>query len=302
LQAPNVYDGRALKAFVEQDLPRWEALREQLCEAGDPRWLILAEHELRLWKGLIALAKGHRWLTVRVWSIVAMLQADDPVHQELGVKLLAELVRPPLLSEAEWDELRYRAFRARMRARDYLLHVVMPQALLLVLASLHVPRRIQLGPHGQGRILDAEGRWTPQAPVKRLSFMMLSFFIVQQVPEAARCVLADTAYPKVRDDAYAGSHAIRSRGRGRIMGPPVSLFTLTKKENGDKPLELIDHVPASQATPEEPVIRQEVKERQPAQSQHGWPRSSVLPHADRRAALEAWTCDAPEAVLPGKSK
>jgi DNA-binding CsgD family transcriptional regulator len=264
LEAPNVYDGRALNAFVEQEMPRWWALLEHLYEARDPRWLTLVEQERRFWETIIALEQQLRRLTATVWSIVAMLQADDPMHQALGTRLLADLVRPPLLSVAEWEELCDRASTARMRARTYLQQVVMPEALLLVLASLHVPRRIQLGAHGHGRILDAEGHWTPQAPIMRLTFMMLSFFIVQQVTEAARSILADTTYPKTRSDAYVGSHGIRSLGRTRVMGPPVSLFRELQGGNGNKAIYLLDQVPVSQATPEALVIRQQEKERQVA--------------------------------------
>jgi hypothetical protein len=45
LPVVNVYDMAALKAFLEQEAPRWEALREALRRAGHPYWLMVAEQE-----------------------------------------------------------------------------------------------------------------------------------------------------------------------------------------------------------------------------------------------------------------
>jgi Bacterial regulatory proteins, luxR family len=140
-------------------------------------------------------AKTMRWL---LWA----LQKGDSADQEAAFAELATMIPRPRLSREASLQLRERSRLMRMSPDEYWRWVVLPHALFLVWGARKIPRRIQLAGNGQGRVLDEQGRWTPQAPADKLSTELLASYLFDEIPKAAVCILTDQDYPKPANDLW----------------------------------------------------------------------------------------------------
>lgn len=203
---------RAGRAFLQRELQydptqglisslsQWEALQRQLFGP----WPLVGP-----WRD----AETLRWL---LWAF----QEGDSDDYEAAVSQLAGMIRRPRLSqEARW-QLHHRSRLMGMTGDEYWRRVVLPQAFLLVRAAMKVPRRIQLGGNGQGRVLDAQGRWTPQAPVDKLSEELLASYLFDEIPKAAICILTDQEYPKPSNDLWHAGPIERKDDQGTVERVP----------------------------------------------------------------------------------
>jgi hypothetical protein len=158
-------------------------------------------------------AETMRWL---LWA----LQEGDSDDQEAALAELATMIRRPRLSREASLQLRYRARLMQMSPDDYWRRVVLPHALLLVWGASKVPRRIQLGGNGQGRVLDEQGRWTPQVPEDKLSTELLASYLFDEIPKAAVCILTDQDYPTPSHDLWHARPIERKDEQGTIERIP----------------------------------------------------------------------------------
>jgi hypothetical protein len=140
-------------------------------------------------------AKTMRWL---LWA----LQEGDSADQEAAFAQLATIIPRPRLSRKASLQLRQRSRLMQMSPDEYWRRVVLPHALFLVWGARQIPRRIQLAGNGQGRVLDEQGRWTPQAPADKLSTALLASYLFDEMPKAAVCILTDQEYPKPANDLW----------------------------------------------------------------------------------------------------
>jgi DNA-binding CsgD family transcriptional regulator len=154
-----------------------------------------------------------RWL---LWA----LQQGDSDDQEAALAELATMIRRPRLRREAGLQLHYRARLMRMSPDEYWRQVVLPHALLLVWGARSVPRRIQLGGNGQDRVLDEQGKWTPQAPVDRLSEELLASYLFDEIPKAAECILTDQEYPKPSNELWHAPPIKKNDNQGTIERIP----------------------------------------------------------------------------------
>jgi hypothetical protein len=130
------------------------------------------------------------------------------------------MIRRPRLGREASFRLRQRSRLMQMSPDEYWRQVVLPQALLLVWGTSKEPRRIQLGGSGQGRVLDEQGKWTPQAPMDRLSTELLASYLFDEIPKAAVCILTDQDYPKPSNELWHAPPIKKKDDQGTIERVP----------------------------------------------------------------------------------
>jgi Bacterial regulatory proteins, luxR family len=153
------------------------------------------------------------------WLLWALQEGDSDDH-EAALAELATMIRRPRLSREARLQLHYRARLMRMSPDEYCRRIVLPQAFLLVWGASNIPRRIQLGGNGQGRVLDAQGRWTPQVPADRLSTDLLANYLFDEIPKAVVCILTDQGYPTPSNDLWHARPIEKKDDQGTIERIP----------------------------------------------------------------------------------
>jgi hypothetical protein len=183
-----------------RDLSHWEAVQRQLLGP----WPLVGA-----WRH----AETMHWL---LWA----LQEGDSDDREAALAELATMIRRPGLGREASFQLRQRSRLMGMSPDEYWRQVVLPQAFLFVWGASKVPRRIQLRGNGQGRVLDEQGKWTPQVPEDKLSKELLASYLFDEIPKAAVCILTDQDYPKPSNELWHAPPIKKKDDQGTIERIP----------------------------------------------------------------------------------